>query len=442
MSEKKHSNFSGKWGFILSAVGSAVGMANVWGFPAKMGANGGGAFLVAYLIFVILFSVVGLSAEYAIGRRSRSGALGAYKLSWSTRGKTAGKIGGIIGWLPLAGLMCIALGYAVIVAYVLKALTDSLTGTLMHTDTKVWFEGFSGADFSVVPFHIIVVLITVFTLLLGAKSIERTNKVMMPVFFIIFVILAVRVAFLDGAAEGYKFMFTPDWAALKNPMVWIWAMGQAFFSLSVTGGAMITYGAYLDKKEDIVGVAVQTAIFDTVAALVASLVIIPACFAYDLDIGAGPSLLFVTLPEILQDIPFGQLFAIILYVAMIFAGISSLQNMFESVGSPLFDMFPRLKRVTVLLVLAVLCLGIGIFMEPIASWGPWMDIVSIYIIPIGATIGAVTWFWIMKKEDLIDEINCGSKKPHGKLWYYSGRFLYVPCALILCIVALILQEAF
>ncbi len=442
MNEKKHSNFSGKWGFILSAVGSAVGMANVWGFPAKMGANGGGAFLVAYLIFIVLFSVVGLSAEYAIGRRARSGALGAYKLAWGTRNKHLGKAGGLVGWLPLAGLMCIALGYAVIVAYVLKAFTDSMTGVLMNTDTASWFDGFSGADFSVIPFHVIVVIVTLVTLLLGAKSIEKTNKVMMPVFFIIFVVLAIRVAFLDGAIEGYKFMFTPDWSALKNPMVWVWAMGQAFFSLSVTGGGMVAYGAYLDKKEDIVGVAIQTAVFDTIAALVASLVIIPACFAYGLDVGAGPSLLFVTLPEILQDIPFGQLFAIILYVAMIFAGISSLQNMFESVGASLLDKFPRLKRVSVLGILAAICLGIGIFMEPISKWGPWMDIVSIYIIPIGATLGAVTWFWIMKKEELIDEINCSSKKPHGKLWYYAGRFLYVPCALILCLVALFMKIPF
>ena len=442
MEDKKHSNFSGKWGFILSAVGSAVGMANVWGFPAKMGSNGGGAFLVAYLIFVALFSVVGLAAEYAIGRRARSGALGAYKLAWGTRGKATGKVGGLLGWLPLAGLMCIALGYAVIVAYVLKGFTDSMTGTLMNADTKVWFDGFSGAEFSVIPFHVIVVLVTLVTLLLGAKSIEKTNKVMMPVFFIIFVVLAVRVAFLDGAIEGYKFMFTPDWSALKNPMVWVWAMGQAFFSLSVTGGGMVAYGAYLDKKEDIVGVAIQTAVFDTIAALVASLVIIPACFAYGLDVGAGPSLLFVTLPEILQDIPFGQVFAVILFVAMIFAGVSSLQNMFESVGASLLERFPRLKRISVLGILGVICLGIGIFMEPISKWGPWMDIVSIYIIPIGATIGAVTWFWIMKKEELIDEINCGSNKPKGRLWYYAGRFLYVPCALILCLVALFMQIPF
>ena len=442
MEQKKNAKFGSRWGFILAAVGSAVGMANVWGFPAKMGSYGGSAFLVAYLIFVALFSAVGLSAEYAIGRRSRTGTLGSYRAAWATRGEKLGRAGGVLGWLPLAGSMCIALGYAVIIAYVLKALFDSLTGTVMTVDTSAWFGAFSGNDYSVVPFHIIVVVGTLLTLLLGAKSIEKSNKIMMPVFFIIFVILAIRVAFLPGAAEGYKFMFTPHWEALKDPMVWVWAMGQAFFSLSVTGSGMIVYGAYLGEKEDIVHVAVRTAVFDTIAALVAALVIIPACFAYNLDVGAGPSLLFVTLPRILQDIPLGQVFAIILYAAMVFAGVSSLQNMFEAVGESLQHKFPKLNRKVILVILGVVCLGVGLNMEPISKWGPWMDIVSIYIIPIGATLGALSWFWIMKKDDLMDEINKSAARAHGKLWYGMGRYLYVPCALILCCVALFMKIPF
>ena len=440
--DKNRSNFSSRWGFILAAVGSAVGMANVWGFPAKMGANGGFAFLVAYLIFVFLFSLVGLSAEYAIGRRSRTGTLGSYRNAWASRSEKLAPVGGAIGWLPLAGSMCIALGYAVIISYVLKALFDSVTGNLMTVDTGVWFGAFSGTDYAVVPFHIVIVVGTLLTLLLGAKSIEKTNKIMMPVFFIIFAILAVRVAFLPGAAEGYKFIFTPRWDALKEPMTWVWAMGQAFFSLSVTGSGMIVYGAYLEDKEDVVRVAARTAICDTVAAIVAALVIIPACFAYNLDVGAGPALLFVTLPRILQDIPFGQLFAVILYTAMVFAGVSSLQNMFEAVGESLEHRFPKLSRKIVLALLAVICLGFGLHMEPIAKWGPWMDIVSIYIIPIGATLGAISWFWVMKKDHLLTEINKGTDKPHGSLWYLSGKFLYVTCAVILCSVALFMKIAF
>ena len=442
MEKKPQKKFASRWGFLLSAVGSAVGMANVWGFPAKMGSNGGGAFLIAYLFFIALFSTVGLAAEYAIGRRSRTGTVGSYENAWATRGKVPGKIGGAIGWLPLIGSLCIALGYAVIISYVLKALFNSLTGELMVVDPATWFSGVSENHFSVVPFHEIVIIVTLLTLLLGAKSIEKTNKIMMPTFFVIFLVLAVRVAFLPGAVEGYKFMFTPVWSKLADPMVWVWAMGQAFFSLSVTGSGMIVYGAYLQDDEPVVPLAIRTAVFDTIAALVAALVIIPACYAYDLDVGAGPSLLFVTLPRILQDIPFGQVFAIILYVAMVFAGISSLQNMFEAVGESLEHKFPKLERKLVLIILGAICFGIGIYMEPIFSWGPWMDIVSIYIIPIGATMGAISWFWIMKKQDLMLEINKGARKSFGNLWYYAGRYLYVPCALILCLVALFMKIAF
>lgn len=440
--EQKEHGFRSRWGIILASVGSAVGMANVWGFPNKLGSNGGGAFLLVYLFFVFVFSYVGLPAEFAIGRRAKTGTLGSYENAWKTRDKRAGKAGGLLAWLPLAGSMCIAIGYAVIVSYILKALFDSLTGTLMSVDTGAWFESFSLSTYSVVPFHIIVVVGTLLTLLLGAKSIEKTNKIMMPAFFIIFVILAIRVAVLPNVLEGYRFLLIPRWESLKDPMVWIWAMGQAFFSLSITGSGMIVYGAYLDDREDVVSIARHTAFFDTIAALVATLVIIPACFSYGVDVGAGPSLLFVTLPTILQDVPFGQCFAVILYIAMIFAGVSSLQNMFEAVAESLLHRFPKLGRKVVLGILCVICLGAGLNMEAIFQWGPWMDLVSIYIIPIGATLGSISWFWIMRKEDLMAEINKGSSVQRGDGWYWTGRYLYVPFAIILCCVALFMKVAF
>lgn len=435
-----NAKFRTKWGFILSAVGSAVGMANVWGFSYKVGQNGGGAFLFAYMIFIILFSYVGLSTEYAVGRRARTGTVGAYEKAWQSGGK--GGIGKFVGWLPLAGSMGIALGYAVIIAYVCRAFIHSLTGNLMTVETGPWFESFALKTYSVIPYHIIVVVGTLLTLYLGAKSIERTNKIMMPLFFVIFVILAIRVALLPGAIEGYKFMFTPVWSQLLDPMVWIWAMGQAFFSLSMTGSGMIVYGAYLSDNEDVISGARYTALFDTIAAFVAGIVIIPACFAYKVDVGSGPGLLFVTLPRILQDIPLGRLFAIILYSAMIFAGVSSMQNMFEVIGESLLYKIPKLKRTIMLAVLCVICLGIGVNMEAIFHWGPWMDLVSIYIIPIGATLGAVSWFWIMKKDDLLDEINKGSPVTRGNLWYRLGKYVYVPLAVVLCLIALFKQISF
>ena len=440
---KQHERkFGSRWGFILASVGSAVGMANVWGFPSKMGKNGGGAFLLIDLFFVFLFSFVGLPAEFAIGRRARTGTLGSYANAWKTRSGKMEKAGGILGWLPLAGSMCIAVGYAVIVAYVLKALFNSLTGSLMTVEAQSWFDGFALTPYSVIPFHVIVVVGTLLTLFLGARSIEKTNKIMMPLFFLIFLALAVRVSFLPGVWEGYKFMLIPRWEALADPMVWITAMGQAFFSLSITGSGMIVYGAYLEDGESVVPLGLKTAFFDTLAAFVAALVIIPACFAYDLDVGAGPGLLFVVLPTILQDIPFGRMFAVILYVAMVFAGVSSLQNMFEAVGESLTHKFPKLNRKLVLALMCLVCLGFGVNMEAIFHWGPWMDFVSIYIIPLGAMLGAVSWFWIMKKDQFLGEINKGSSTRLGNGWYGIGRYVYVPITVILCAVALSMKIAF
>ena len=433
--EGNEAGFSSKWGFILACVGSAVGMANIWGFPYRMAANGGGAFLLIYLIFLVIFAYVALSAEFAIGRRAKTGTVGAYELAWKSKDK--GKLGQLLGFIPLAGSMCIALGYAIIVGLAVRGLYQSITGVLFEVDPVILFQEGVG-DFGSVPFHIIVVVGTLLTLFLGAASIEKSNKIMMPLLVIIFVILAIRIAFLPGAIEGYKYMFIPRWEYILKPQTWIMAMGQAFFSLSVTGSGMIVYGAYLDKKEDIVDGAKFTAIFDTSVALIASLVIIPAIFAYNvpLEDARGPGLLYIILPTILKSIPFGRVFAIILFIAVVFAGISSLQNMFEVVAESMMYKFKKLNRTVTLVLIGAVCLGIGIFMQNIEVWGPWMDIVSIYIIPLGAVIGGFSWFWIMKKEDILDEINTGALKKQGNTWYNIGKYIFVPITIFVFIYSL------
>ncbi len=436
----KNKSFKSKWGFILSCVGSAVGMANVWGFPYKLGSNGGAAFLIVYMFFVLLFSYVGLSAEYAMGRLAKTGTLGSYQRAWEDRG--LGTVGKWIAWLPLLGSLTIAIGYAVIISYVFKGLVDSLSGTLMLVDTEIWFNSFAFNGYSVTVYHAIIIVITLLTLTLGSRSIEKTNKIMMPLFFILFVILAIKVATLPNVLEGYKFLFLPDWSKLLDSNVWVTAMGQAFFSLSITGSGMLVYGAYLSDEEDIVSAAKSTAFFDTLAAIVAALVMIPACFAYGLDNAAGPSLLFVTLPKILQNMAGGRFFAIILFTAVVFGGISSLQNMLEVVTESLTHRYKFMKRIPTLIILLVVVFGLGVNMEAITSWGPWMDFVSIYIIPIGAFIGAFSWFYILKKDSLLSEINKGVDKTWGSVWYGLGKYLYMPLALLLTLIAVFTRTAF
>ena len=431
--------FNSKLGFILTAVGSAVGMANVWGFPYKF-QQGGLVFLLFYLIFVSLFSYVGLSSEFAAGRYAETGTLGAYYNSFKSKNKD-NFIGKNIGYIPLLGSLLIAVGYAVIVAYVCKALFDSLTGELMTVDTSVWFDSFSNKEYSVVIFHFLIILVTLITCIGGASTIEKSNKIMMPTFFVLFVILAIRILTLDGAIEGYKYMFRFDRNTLNINTI-VQAMGQAFFSLSVTGSGMIVCGAYLSKDEDIVSSSKTTGLLDTIAALIASCVIIPAIMVFNMDQAGGPGLLFQVLPTILQNIFLGRLFAIILYLAVILAGISSLQNMFEVVAESLINRFPKIKRSIALVIIGAFVFGIGVNLEMISQWGPFMDIISIYIIPIGASIGAVTWFYILGKDKLIREINQGSSKKYGDRWYKIGKYIYTPIAIILCLIALVFKVSF
>lgn len=438
----KTRTFNSRLGFILTAVGSAVGMANVWGFPYKL-QDGGAYFLIFYLIFIGIFGYVGLSAEFAIGRLTKTGTLGSYEYALNSRKKEDQHsfLSKWLGMIPLLGSLCIAIGYAVIVSYVFKALVDSVTGSLMTVDTQTWFEGFALNPYSVVIFHALIIIFTLFTCIGGAQTIEKTNKIMMPAFFVLFLILAVRIFMLPNSGEGYRYMLRFDENKLNFTTI-LNAMGQAFFSLSVTGSGMIVCGSYLSKKEDIVSSSKSTALFDTIAAMVSACVIIPAITVYKMEQVGGPGMLFEVLPKILQDFAYGRVFSIILYTAVVFAGISSLQNMFEVIAESLLHKFPSLKRSHILVAIGLVTFAIGVNMESISSWGPWMDFVSIYIIPIGATIGAVSWFWILRKEELLGEINTGSEKKYGDRWIFVGKYIYVPIALILCFVALVFKMTF
>lgn len=431
--------FSSKVGIVLSAVGSAVGMANIWGFPYKF-QEGGLVFLIFYIIFAALFSYVGLSSEFAIGRMAQTGTLGAYEYAFASKNEKT-KLGKFLGFIPLMGTFLIAVGYCVIVAYVLKGFVDSLTGEIFAREATVWFDSFAGKKYSVIPYHFIAIVITVITCIGGASSIEKSNKIMMPAFFILFVILAIRVASLDNAYQGYinMFKYNPENLSLKTIVT---AMDQAFFSLSITGSGMIVVGAYISKDEDIVSSSVHTGILDTMSGLLASLVIIPAVSVFNMEKVGGPALLFVSLPSILNNMKFARLFAIFLYLAVVFAGISSLQNMFEVIAESITFRYKNLSRKLVFIGLAIVVFLLGVNLERIDDFGPYMDIVSIYIIPIGASIGAITWFYVLKKDKLLDEINLNSKRKYSDLWHGLGKYLYVPLAIILTLLALIFKISF
>lgn len=235
--------FSSKVGFIIACVGSAVGMGNIWLFPYRVGQFGGAAFLIPYIIFVILLGATGLMGEFDFGRMTQAGPIGSFKMAMETKNKKGGDILGII---PVVRAFGIAVGYAVVVGWFIKFLMGSITGELLNNSDSVTYFTAIARPFGSVAWHFIALFITAIILLMGvSKGIEKVNKFMMPAFYLLFLILVIRVLILDGAMEGIKYLFVPKWEFLSQPKTWIYALGQAFFSLSIAGSGMIVYGSYL-----------------------------------------------------------------------------------------------------------------------------------------------------------------------------------------------------
>jgi len=430
----KNGGFGTSLGFVLACVGSAVGMGNIWLFPYRLGQYGGAAFLIPYFIFVVLFGLVGLSAEFAIGRRAQTGTLGSYEYCWASRGK--GKLGYGLGWIPLFGSLGIAIGYAIILGWVLKCLLGCITGSLLTSDAGVFFGAMS-STLGNIPCHAAIVVIGCTALLMGAtKGIEALNKIMMPAFFVLFVIVAIRVAFLPGAGAGYEFLFVPKWEYLADPYTWVMAMGQAFFSLSITGSGMIVYGSYLKKDEDIPKSSMSTAFFDTCAAMVSALAVMPAVFAFGIEPHSGPSLLFITLPGVFAQMPMGRLFAVFFFLSVLFAGITSLMNMFEAVCESWQTRF-GISRMTAVILCGVITLGVGLFMENGDVMGKWMDFITILVVPFGALLGAVSIYYILGYNNIKSELELGHKKALPAWFGALAKYVYVPVAAIVFVLGLV-----
>lgn len=426
----KNGNFKSTVGFVLACVGSAVGMGNIWMFPYRLGQYGGAAFLIPYLIFITLFGLVGLSAEFALGRMAKTGTLGAYAYCWKN------KFGKYIGWLPLLGSLGIAIGYSVILGWVFRSIQGVLTNELLTNDIPAFFTNMT-QSFSNVPCHFLVLFITCLLLFTSAtNAIEKANKVLMPAFFILFIILAIRVSLFDGAIEGYKFLFVPKWECLLNKETWIMAMGQAFFSLSITGSGMIVYGAYLKDDVDIPKASMQTAVFDTIAAMLAALAIMPAVFSFGIDPVSGPSLMFLTLPEVFKQMPLGNFFALFFFVSVAFAGITSLINMLEAVCESWQNRF-HISRKKAVLVCGIITFIVSVCIENGDIVGKWMDVVTIYIIPFAALLGAITIYYVLGWNALKQELDKGRKKPVGPTFKFLGKYVYVFLALIILILGIL-----
>ena len=431
---KNRDRFSDRLGFVMAAIGSAVGMANVWAFPYRVAKFGGAAFLIPYLLCVVVLARTGVVCETCFGRWAETGPMGAVEKALDGKGPV--KHAGVI---PIFSSFAIATGYAVITGWVIRFLAGAVSGAVVSTpDVGAYFGQIAG-PFGSIPWHMLALVLTVLMMVGGiAKSIEKINKVMIPVFFVLFIGMAVYVGTLPGASEGYKYLFVPRWEYLTQLDTWIYALGQAFFSLSLAGNGTVIYGSYLSKDEDTVSCARNVALFDTLAAVLAACVVVPAVFAFGMDPAAGPPLVFITLPAIFQAMGgFGHIFSVIFFLAIFSAAASSIVNLFEGPVEMLQSKL-KLSRVMSVAIIIVISGVAGLFLENGDIIGTWMDVMSIYLCPVGALLVAICFYWVLGDQKAREQIQLGRTKTLDKWTVPLGKYLYCGIAILVFVLGIAL----
>jgi len=421
--------FTTRWGFILAAAGSAVGLGNLWMFPWRLGEYGGAAFLIPYLIFVYILGTTGLMGEFAFGRWAGKGAMGAYEKAMKERDLGFGRL---LGAYPILTLLGVLIFYLIVTGWVLRYVFSSFSGAFLEAGAaEDYFNQFSGQPESI-AWQLLAVILTGAILVFGiSRGIERASKLMMPLLLGLLVILLVRSVTLPGSMEGIKYLFVPDWSYLLKPITWGMALGQAFFSVSLTGAGMLVYGSYLKKDFDIPNAALSTVTLDTAMALMAALIIMPAAFAYGIDPAAGPPLLFITLVSVFQNMPGGHIVAILFFLGVLFAALSSLLAIKEAVVEAAMDQFSWTRRTSVLLTAAVafLC-GIPLAINQ-GAFDKFVDLITVYLVPIGAAIAGILFFWVLGVGRARAEVNLGADKPVGPWWEPVAKYLFVGVAVLI-----------
>ncbi len=435
---KKRDSFNNKWGFILACIGSAVGMGNIWMFPTRVSMYGGGSYLIPYFIFVALIGFTGVIGEMSFGRATKSGPVDAFGYACETKNKR--KLGEAIGFIPVLGALAMAIGYTVVMGWILKYMIGAFTGkTLASADTEGFAASFGSmaSAFGNNVWQIVALVIGIIILMFGVgRGIEKANKIMMPVFFILFAVLGIYVAFQPGAIEGYKYIFRVDPKAFADPKTWIFALGQAFFSLSVAGNGTLIYGSYLSDNEDIPAAAGRVALFDTIAALLAALVIIPAMATTGAQLNqGGPGLMFIFLPALFKSMPGGYIVAIIFFVAVFMAGLSSLINLYEAPIATIQEKL-HLGRKASCAIIAAIALVVSICIQGIVSG--WMDILSIYICPLGAGLAGIMFFWVCGKKYVETQVNTGRDKKFTDKFYPICKYIFCPICFLVLILGIVL----
>jgi len=431
-------------GFVLATIGCAAGLGNIWRFSYVAGENGGAAFLLIYVACVMLLGVPLMLGEFCIGKRAQADAVTSFA------GATPNQQWKLAGWLMAIASIVLLSYYSVIAGWAYKYFAGYLFGTVVDTSRggfASYFDAFVAGPLEPVLWQFLVVTSTAAVVVVGVRrGIERVNKILMPLLGAIVIVLAGYGLSLDGAGAGIAFLFQPDWSALAHPPVYFAALGQAFFSLGIGAGALLTYGSYAPRGENLAPVAFTVAVGDTLFAVIAGVAIFPAVFAFGLDPAQGPALAFVTLPEVFSVMPGGRLFAIAFFLLLALAALTSAVSLLEVPCAVLMQRLSWSRKRSALVMGTVVFVagipsalgfgalaGIGVFglgiLESVDR------IASSIVLPIGGLVIAafVGWAWLRPDALLAAGLQDGRL---ARAWLILLRYV-APCLIALIFVWLV-----
>ena len=451
---QKNKNNRGFWasrlGFILAASGSAVGLGNVWKFPYIVGENGGGAFVLIYLVCIFVIGTPIMLAEFTLGRKTHLNPVGAFDQLRPNSPWTG------IGYMGVLGGFLILSFYGVVggwtYAYVVKSITGSVLAFPSPKEAGAFFGSFIGNTGEVLFYHALFMGTCIAIVLRGIHGgIEKACDILMPALVVILLLLMLRALTLDGAMEGVAFYLTPDFSKISGNVVLI-ALGQAFFSLSLGMGAMITYGSYLSEKENLTSCTLYVVMFDTLIALMVGMVIFPAVFAMGFEPTEGPGLVFSVLPTVFASMPLGHGVAVIFFILLAIAAITSGISLLEVVVAYFIDQRGWGRKRAVLIVgLTIFALGIpsglsfGVLADVKLLDMTFFDhidnIASNYLLPLGGMLTAIFVGWVWGTKNAHIEIEKHENKfgfPWAQSWAFLIRYI-TPVAVGIVFIAKVLH---
>lgn len=422
--ETQREQWGTRWGYILACAGSAVGLGNIWRFPYITGLHGGAAFVLIYVILVFVIGFTVMLAEMAIGRNSQLNAVGAFR-------KIKGGAWPIVGWMGVSAGFIILSYYGVIGGWTMAYVLKSFTG-LMQADAGAAFGSFVTNVPLVIAWQAFFMFLTIYIIYKGiGEGIEKYCRILMPSLFVVLLILIVRAVTLPGAGAGITYYLKPDFSKLTGGAFGA-ALGQAFFSLSLGMGCMITYGSYVGKKEHLPGAAFQVCFIDTAVAFLAGLVIFPAVFAFGIEPGAGAGLTFITLPNVFGKMPGGMIWSALFFVLLFVAALTSAISLLEVVAAYFIDemKWGRAKAAWIM-GFCIFLLGIPSVLGvagklPTFAGRDFLDsadfLASNILLPLGGLFIALFagWFWT---EGAKQEVTNDGTVPFGiyTLWLWACR---------------------